>query len=85
MDETLNLILDTEQQTIKKENFISKLKKIIKNKNEIQPVTNNKNNKKQNLIEELFGYDYNTIMTDNKEDKINTKKKPKFKRKRRRR
>ena len=85
MDETLNLILDTEQQTIEKENFISKLKKIIKNKNEIQPVTNNKNNKKQNLIEELFGYDYNTIMTDNKKDKINSKKKPKFKRKRRRR
>ena len=54
----------------------------VKNKNKIQPVTNNK---KQNLIEELFGYDYNTIMTDNKEDKINSKKKPKFKRKRRRR
>ena len=85
MDETLSLILDTEQQTIKKENFISKLKKKILNKNEIQPVTNNKNNKKQNLIEELFGYDYNTIMTDNKENKITTKKKPKFKRKRRRR
>ena len=82
MNETLNLILDTEQQNIKKENFISKLINKVKNKNEIQPVTNNK---KQNLIEELFGYDYNTIMTDNKEDKINSKKKPKFKRKRRRR
>ena len=82
MNETLNLILDTEQQTIKKENFISKLINKIKNKNEMQPVTNNK---KQNLIEELFGYDYNTIMTDKKEDKINSKKKPKIKRKRRRR
>ena len=68
MEETLNIILDTDQP-IKKNKTLSK---IINKINELfskeEPVQINKKKNKHH-IEELFGYTYNTITTDNSIDK----------------
>ena len=82
MEETLNIILDTDQP-IKKNKTLSKIINII---NELfskeEPVQINKN---KHHIEELFGYTYNTITTDNSIDKTEKQLKPKFRKKKKRR
>ena len=84
MEETLNIILDTDQP-IKKNKTLSKIINII---NELfskeEPVQINKKKNKHH-IEELFGYTYNTITTDNSIDKKEKQLKPKFRKKKKRR
>ena len=84
MEETLNIILDTDQP-IKKNKTLSKIINII---NELfskeEPVQINKKKNKHH-IEELFGYTYNTITTDNSIDKTEKQLKPKFRKKKKRR
>lgn len=84
MEETLNIILDTDQP-IKKNKTLSK---IINKINELfskeEPVQINKKKNKHH-IEELFGYTYNTITTDNSIDKKEKQLKPKFRKKKKRR
>ena len=84
MEETLNIILDTDQP-IKKNKTLSK---IINKINELfskeEPVQINKKKNKHH-IEELFGYTYNTITTDNSIDKTEKQLKPKFRKKKKRR
>ena len=84
MEETLNIVLDTDQP-IKKNKTLSKIINII---NELfskeEPVQINKKKNKHH-IEELFGYTYNTITTDNSIDKTEKQLKPKFRKKKKRR
>ena len=84
MDETLNIILDTDQPIQKK----TTLSKIINKINELfskeEPEQINKKKNKHH-IEELFGYTYNTITTDNSIDKTEKQLKPKFRKKKKRR
>ena len=84
MEETLNIILDTDQP-IKKNKTLSK---IINKINELfskeEPVQIKKKKNKHH-IEELFGYTYNTITTDNSIDKTEKQLKPKFRKKKKRR
>lgn len=84
MEETLNIILDTDQP-IKRNKTLSK---IINKINELfskeEPVQINKKKNKHH-IEELFGYTYNTITTDNSIDKTEKQLKPKFRKKKKRR
>ena len=84
MDETLNIILDTDQP-IKKNKTLSKLiNKINEFFSKEEPVQINKKKNKHH-IEELFGYTYNTITTDNSIDKKEKQLKPKFRKKKKRR
>lgn len=84
MEETLNIILDTDQP-IKKNKTLSKLiNKINEFFSKEEPVQINKK-KNKNHIEELFGYTYNTITTDHSIDKTEKQLKPKFRKKKKRR
>lgn len=84
MEETLNIILDTDQP-IKKNKTLSKIiNKINEFFSKEEPVQINKKKNKHH-IEELFGYTYNTITTDNSIDKTEKQLKPKFRKKKKRR
>lgn len=84
MNETLNIILDTDQPTKKNKTLskiINKINELFSKEKAVQ--VNKKKNK--HYIEELFGYTYNTITTDNSIDKTEKQLKPKFRKKKKRR
>lgn len=84
MDETLNIILDTDQPIQKKTTLSKIINKITEFFSKEEPVQINKKKNKHH-IEELFGYTYNTITTDNSIDKTEKQLKPKFRKKKKRR
>ena len=84
MEETLNIILDTDQPIQKKTTLSKIINKITEFFSKEEPVQINKKKNKHH-IEELFGYTYNTITTDNSIDKTEKQLKPKFKKKKKRR
>ena len=84
MDETLNIILDTDQPIQKKTTLSKIINKITEFFSKEEPVQINKKKNKHH-IEELFGYTYNTITTDNSIDKKEKQLKPKFRKKKKRR
>ena len=82
MDETLNIILDSEQIIFKKTTRLQRaIQKILNKFNKEEEIIETKPKKKnKHVVEELFGYEYNTIMTEHNDKKIQ-----KAKRKKRRR
>lgn len=84
MDETLNIILDTDQPIQKKTTLSKLINKITEFFSKEEPVQINKKKNKHH-IEELFGYTYNTITTDHSMEKTNKQLKPKFRKKKKRR
>ena len=82
MDETLNIILDSEQIIFKKTTKLQRtIQKILNKFNKEEEIVETKTKKKnKHIVEELFGYEYNTIMTEHNDKKIQ-----KAKRKKRRR
>ena len=80
MDETLNIILDSEQIIFKKTTRLQRaIQKILNKFNKEEAIVETKS-KNKHVVEELFGYEYNTIMTEHNDKKIQ-----KAKRKKRRR
>ena len=80
MDETLNIILDSEQIIFKKTTKLQRaIQKILNKFNKEEEIIETKP-KNKHVVEELFGYEYNTIMTEHNDKKIQ-----KAKRKKRRR
>ena len=79
MDETLNIILDSEQIIFKKTTKLQRTIQKILNKFNKEDIVETKP-KNKHVVEELFGYEYNTIMTEHNDKKIQ-----KAKRKKRRR
>ena len=81
MDETLNIILDSEQIIFKKTTRLQRtIQKILNKFNKEDIVETKPKKKNKHVVEELFGYEYNTIMTEHNDKKIQ-----KAKRKKRRR